>query len=152
MDAPNDWQEIPFASLVGVTDWRDYTGLADNSNGGKSDGKKQFDFAYYGIEFEADVNGALTDANLGTAQRNNFTNTDEYRKACVNALTNIVNLKLEQDGDVVKYINNSGNTGTYHIFLPIKMKYVFGNFDSSKQNAWAVITVKNTEGNAKRSN
>ena len=152
VDAPNDWQEIPFASLVGVTDWRDYTGLADNSNGGKSDGKKQFDFAYYGIEFEADVNGALTDANLGTAQRNNFTNTDEYRKACVNALTNIVNLKLEQDGDVVKYINNSGNTGTYHIFLPIKMKYVFGNFDSSKQNAWAVITVKNTEGNAKRSN
>lgn len=150
-DAPNDWQKIPFSELVSVTDWRDYTGLADNSNGGKNDGKRQFDFKYYGIEFIADVDNALTDANLGTAARSN-TNTDAYRAQCVKALENIKNLNLEQDGDVVKYKNNGGNTGTYHIFLPIKMKYVFGNYPISQQKAWAVITVTNTVGNAKKYN
>ena len=151
-DAPNDWQKIPFSELVSVTDWRDYTGLADNSNLGKNDGKQKFDFKYYGIEFIADVDNALTDANLGTVARNSYKNEGAYRAQCVKALENIKNLKLEQDGDVVKYMNNGGNTGTYHIFLPIKMKYVFGNYPTSQQKAWAVITVKNTAGNAKKYN
>lgn len=151
-DAPNDWQKISFGKLVSVTDWRDYTGLADNTNLGKNDGKKQFDFKYYGIEFIADVENALTDANLGTAARDSYKNDVAYRKQCVNAKKNITNLQLVQDGDFVKYMNNGGNTGTYHIFLPIKMKYVFGNYDASQQKAWAVITVKNTAGNAKKIN
>lgn len=151
-DAPNDWQKIPFSELVSVTDWRNFAGLADNSNKGKNDGKHQFDFKYYGIEFIADVDNALTDANLGTAARNSYKNDAAYRAQCVKALENIKNLNLEQDGDVVKYKNNGGNTGTYHIFLPIKMKYVFGNYPTSQQKAWAVITVKNTVGNAKKYN
>lgn len=151
-DAPNDWQKISFGKLVSVTDWRDYTGLADNTNLGKNDGKKQFDFKYYGIEFIADVDNALTDANLGTAARDSYKNDAAYRAQCVKALENIKNLKLVQDVDVVKYMNNGGNTGTYHIFLPIKMKYVFGNHSTSQQKAWAVITVKNTAGNAKKIN
>lgn len=151
-DAPNDWQKISFGKLVSVTDWRDYTGLADNTNLGKNDGKKQFDFKYYGIEFIADVENALTDAHLGTAARDSYKNDVAYRKQCVNAKKNIKNLQLVQDGDFVKYMNNGGNTGTYHIFLPIKMKYVFGNYDASQQKAWAVITVKNTAGNAKKIN
>lgn len=151
-DAPNDWQKISFGKLVSVTDWRDYTGLADNTNLGKNDGKKQFDFKYYSIEFIADVENALTDAHLGTAARDSYKNDVAYRKQCVNAKKNITNLQLVQDGDFVKYMNNGGNTGTYHIFLPIKMKYVFGNYDASQQKAWAVITVKNTAGNAKKIN
>lgn len=151
-DAPNDWQKIPFSELVSVTDWRNFAGLADNSNLGKNDGKRQFDFKYYGIEFIADVDNALTDANLGTDARNSYKNDAAYRAQCVKALENIKNLNLEQEGDVVKYKNNGGNTGTYHIFLPIKMKYVFGNYPTSQQRAWAVITVKNTAGNAKKIN
>lgn len=151
-DAPNDWQKIPFSELVSVTDWRDFAGLADNSNLGKNDGKRQFDFKYYGIEFIADVDNALTDANLGTDARNSYKNDAAYRAQCVKALENIKNLNLEQEGDVVKYKNNGGNTGTYHIFLPIKMKYVFGNYPTSQQKAWAVITVTNTVGNAKKIN
>ena len=151
-DAPNDWQKISFGKLVSVTDWRDYTGLADNTNLGKNDGKKQFDFKYYGIEFEADVKNALTDSNLGTTARDSYKNDDAYRKQCVNAKENIKNLQLVQDGDFVKYMNNGGNTGTYHIFLPIRLKYVFGQYPTSQQKAWAVITVKNTAGNAKKNN
>ena len=94
----------------------------------------------------------MTDAHLGTAARDSYKNDVAYRKQCVNAKKNITNLQLVQDGDFVKYMNNGGNTGTYHIFLPIKMKYVFGNYDASQQKAWAVITVKNTAGNAKKIN
>lgn len=151
-DAPNDWQEISFGDLVSVTDWRDFAGLADNSNLGKNDGKKQFDFNYYGIIFKADVANAMTDSNLGTAARNSYKNDDAYRAQCVKALENIQNMKLEQVGNVVKYKNNGGNTGTYHIFLPIRMEYVFGQYPTSQQKAWAVITVKNTAGNAKKIN
>lgn len=151
-DAPNDWQEISFGKLVSVTDWRDYTGLEKNTNKGKNDGKKQFDFKYYGIDFIADVENALTDANLGTAARDSYKNDDDYRAQCVKALENIQNLQLKQQGKVVKYMNNGGNTGTYHIFLPIRMVYVFGQYPTSQQKAWAVITVKNTAGNAKKIN
>ena len=94
----------------------------------------------------------MTDSNLGTTARDSYKNDDAYRKQCVNAKENIKNLQLVQDGDFVKYMNNGGNTGTYHIFLPIRLKYVFGQYPTSQQKAWAVITVKNTAGNAKKIN
>jgi len=160
IDAPNDYQYIPFSSLVGVTDWRDYVGDPANTTGGaqmKVNGNWAFDYAYYQVEFEADTTAILTDITLGADARKNFSTSAAYLDGCVLAST-IPGLKLTQEGDSLKYINNSANTGAFHLFVPIKMTYVFGNYDDAawksepkdaRQKAYAVITVEKTEGNAK---
>ena len=158
IDAPNDVQLIKFTDLVGVTDWRDYTGDPTSSTDGKQVPEKLFDYEYYQVKFVADTLNVLTDANLGSDYRQASTEA-EYLASCVNA-SNIVNLKLTQkDDSTLSYINNSGNTGTYHLFIPIKMTYVFGDYTGTyldetygdaRQKVYAIITVKNTEGNAKK--
>ena len=167
-DAPNDYQYIPFTSLVGVTDWRDYVGDPSNTTGGaqkaNAAGTYMFDYTYYGVKFTAATDKIMTDANLGASARKASTDAN-YLATCVNA-SNIVGLKLAQTThtfttggtavDVLSYINNNANTGTYHLFVPIKMTYVFGNYTNlvgdpdARQSAYAIITVTKTEGNAKR--
>ena len=168
-DAPNDYQYIPFTSLVGVTDWRDYVGDPANSTKGAqvknaTSGIYMFDYTYYDVKFTAATDKILTDANLGASERQASTDA-AYLAKCVNS-KNIVGLLLDETThafttggtavQVLRYINNNGNTGTYHLFVPIKMTYVFGNYPTllngvgtnpdARQSAYAIITITKTEG------
>ncbi len=139
-DAPNEWQEIKLTDLVTVTDWRNYTGDPKNLNGGKDQFNK-FDFKYYQIDLFSKLDDIRTDAHLGKDARakntdpKNFIGTD---------WKDIVGLLLELDstGKILKYKNNSGVVGDFHLFVPIRMSYVFGNYPTSYQQQYSVVTVK----------
>jgi hypothetical protein len=133
-DAPNDWQPFNIMKYASVIDWRNYKGDPNDENLGQ-DKNNVFDFKYYGVTLATDIAAILTDANLGTAERNaNFTlgkqidiNTDAAYKAKLKNISTIPNFLLEQvDTQNFKYKNNSGINGGFHIFVPVYMEYVFG--------------------------
>jgi hypothetical protein len=133
-DAPNDWQPFSIMKYASVIDWRNYKGDPNDANLGK-DANGVFDYKYYGVTLSTKIADILTDANLGTSERNdNFIkgqqidiNLDAAYKAKLKNISTIPNFLLEQvDGQNFKYKNNSGINGGFHIFVPIYMEYVFG--------------------------
>ena len=160
-DAPNDWKEIDLTDALIVKDWREYYGDRNNGTGG-ADVKlnlpivgsvKAFDYAYYQVEVKiADEQAFYTDANQGTAQRSDvFTlghmpmvtsAADAVAKGFV-PTSDIINLKLEKvEGQNTKlqYLNNSGVTGGFHVFVPIEMSYVYGS-QTVRQTKWVTVGV-----------
>ncbi len=125
-----------------VYDWRNYVGDPKNGNGGK-DEKNKFDFAYYGIQLATDANAIYTDANLGSDQRNILTSAAAIEKLV--KTTSISGLLLEQGSSAseLKYKNSSAVTGTFHLYVPVKMTYVFGK---TPQTLYSVVTVTKSEG------
>ena len=153
-DAPNDWQYVELTKALTVKDWRNYTGDPTNSTKGTEVAKKLFDFAYYQVVFEVVDGEFLTDAQLGTGERdqevtlgkqidlNNSANA-AYAAKCIktgrvqnldfNAVSVGQTVKKDnkdytvQKGEVwIKYKNNSGVVGNFHVFVPVQMEYVFG--------------------------
>lgn len=142
-DAPNEWQTIDVANLVKVNDWRNYVGDPTNSNKGKDQNNK-FDFSYYGIKLATDADAVYTDAALGSGNRKELSSATEIEK--LYKTSQIPNLLIEAvsgSKTQLKYKNNSGVTGTFHLYIPVKMTYVFGK---TPQKLYSVVTVSSSEG------
>ena len=41
----------------------------------------------------------------------------------------------------IRYKNNSGVTGGFHIYLPIQMTYVFGNYPQTTQTTFVTLAI-----------
>jgi len=155
-DAPNDWQYINIAKYASVIDWRDYLADPQNRIGGEDKTVAGFkvDYAYYQVGLNTDEQLFLTDAGLGTNQRDpsmvvgqmKNINTDEAYKALLWKTSEVNGLLVQktdkEGGDQVpnsvqttwiRYKNNSGVTGGFHIYVPIQMTYVFGNYPQVTQ-------------------
>ena len=152
-DAPNDWHEIDLTDALIVKDWREYYGDRTNSTGGADVKKnipgvgnvKAFDFAYYQVDIEIKDNAYITDANLGTSQRDgNYTPGQMIRYANQSNFiktSQVPNLKFEKvDKTKLRYLNNSGVTGGFHVFVPVEMTYVYGHM-SVRQTKWITVGV-----------
>ena len=142
-DAPNEWQTIDVADLVKVYDWRNYVGDPKNGNKG-ADQNNKFDFAYYGIELTTDANAIYTDAALGANNREVLTSVEDIKK--LHQTSQIPGLELKgvaTSPSKLQYKNSSAVTGTFHLYVPVKMTYVFGK---TPQTLYSVVTVKKTEG------
>ena len=142
-DAPNEWQTIDVADLVQVNDWRNYVGDPKNTNKG-ADQNNKFDFAYYGIELTTDAKAIYTDAALGANNREVLTSVEDIKK--LHQTSQIPGLELkgvETAPSMLMYKNSSAVTGTFHLYVPVKMTYVFGQ---TPQTLYSVVTVKKTEG------
>jgi hypothetical protein len=172
-DAPNDWQYVDIAKYAKVYDWRDYLCDPQNRIGGNDtsvDGYK-VDFKYYQISLNTDELLFLTDAGLGTNERDMHTekdakDADRYYKNAINInvdgaykkklwKTSEVNGLLVQKTDRkggdqvpnstkstwIRYKNNSGVTGGFHIYLPIQMTYVFGNYPQTTQQKYVGLSI-----------
>ena len=142
-DAPNEWQTIDVADLVKVYDWRNYVGDPKNTNKG-ADQNNKFDFAYYGIELTTDANAIYTDAALGANNREVLTSVEDIKK--LHKTSEIPGLELNGVAtapSMLKYKNSSAVTGTFHLYVPVKMTYVFGK---TAQTLYSVVTVTKTEG------
>ena len=172
-DAPNDWQYVDIAKYAKVYDWRDYLCDPQNRIGGNDTnvGEYKVDFKYYQISLNTDELLFLTDAGLGTNERDMHTEKDAndpdryYKKAInINAdgaykaklwKTSEVNGLLVQKTDRkggdqvpnstkstwIRYKNNSGVTGGFHIYLPIQMTYVFGNYPQTTQQKYVGLSI-----------
>ena len=157
-DAPNDWHSIDLTDALIVKDWREYYGDRQNRTGGKDvslvlpsvGNQKAFDYAYYQVELDITENVYYTDANLGTSQRSdNYTLghmpviesvADAKAKGFI-LTSQVPNLKLEKTGKTtLRYLNNSGVTGGFHVFVPITMTYVYG-FQSVRQTKGVTVGV-----------
>lgn len=141
-DAPNEWQTIDVVNLVQVNDWRNYVGDPKNGNLGKDENNK-FDFSYYGIELTTKAKDVYTDAANGADSREVLTDVAAIKK--LHKASEIPGLELVK-GDAasqLKYKNSSAVTGTFHLYVPVKMTYVFGQ---TPQTLYSVVTVKKTEG------
>ena len=152
-DAPNDWQPFDIMKYASVIDWRNYKGDPEDENLGQ-DKDDMFDFKYYGVTLTTKIEDILTDANLGTDERNNvFTkgsqidiNKDAAYKAKLKNISTIPNFLLEQVNDQnFKYKNNSGINGGFHIFVPVYMEYVFGTQDAKQVQYITVGIVKSID-------
>ena len=157
-DAPNDWHAIDLTDALIVKDWREYYGDRQNRTGGKDvslvlpsvGNQKAFDYAYYQVELDITENVYYTDANLGTSQRSdNYTlghmpvvvDEDDAKAKGFILTSQVPNLKLEKIGKTtLRYLNNSGVTGGFHVFVPITMTYVYG-FQSVRQTKWVTVGV-----------
>jgi len=49
--------------------------------------------------------------------------------------------------DVLAYTNNGGVVKTFHVYVPISLKYPWGGLTDWTQKVWAVITINPTQGN-----
>ncbi len=140
-DAPNDWQKVNIMNFASVTDWRDYKGDKTDATGGNevfAAGKYWFDYVYYGVSLSTNQASVLTDAFLGTDSRAAVASTaaglisiDHYAMSQLENVSAIPNFQLELDpadatGRTIRYKNNSGINGGFHIFIPVYMEYVFG--------------------------
>ena len=169
-DAPNDWQYIDLAEYARIRDWRDYYADPQNRIGGddKTVAGYKVDFKYYQVGLNTDENLFLTDAGLGTNERDPYItkadidkmkdiNTDAaykaklWKTAEVNGL--LVQKTDKKGGDQVpnstkstwiRYKNNSGVTGGFHIYLPIQMTYVFGNYPQTTQTTFVTLAISNS--------
>ena len=142
-DAPNEWQTIDVADLVQVNDWRNYVGDPKNGNGGKDENNK-FDFKYYGIVLTTDAKAVYTDAANGANNREILTDVAAIKK--LHKTSQIPGLELKGVATApsqLLYKNSSAVTGTFHLYVPVKMTYVFGK---TPQTLYSVVTVKKTEG------
>ena len=142
-DAPNEWQTLDVADLVTVYDWRDYTGDPKNTTKGAQTDDNKFDFSYYGITLSTDASEIYTDAYLGSDQRTVLTDEAAIKK--LYKASAISGLLLEQGSTAseLKYKNSSAVTGTFHLYVPVKMTYVFG---TTPQTLYSVVTVTKSEG------
>jgi hypothetical protein len=157
-DAPNDWHEIDLTDALIVKDWREYYGDRTNSTGGADVKKnipgvgsvKAFDFAYYQVELDITDGNYYTDANLGTSQRSDvydlgsmprITGAADAKAKSFIKTSQIPNLKLEKISNTkLRYLNNSGVTGGFHVFVPITMTYVYG-YQTVRQTKWVTVGV-----------
>ena len=142
-DAPNEWQTIDVADLVQVNDWRNYVGDPKNGNQGKDENNK-FDFSYYGIVLTTDAEAVYTDAANGAENREVLTDVAAIKK--LHKTSQIPGLMLKYVATApsqLQYKNSSAVTGTFHLYVPVKMTYVFGK---TPQTLYSVVTVKKTEG------
>ena len=143
-DAPNNWQTIDVADLVKVYDWRNYVGDPENGNKGEDQNNK-FDFKYYGIQLSTDANAIYTDAANGANNREVLTDVAAIKK--LHKTSEIPGLELKggyaTDPSKLQYKNSSAVTGTFHLYVPVKMTYVFGK---TPQTLYSVVTVTKTEG------
>ena len=157
-DAPNDWHEIDLTDALIVKDWREYYGDRKNRTKGEDvslvlpsvGNQKAFDYAYYQVELDITEDVYYTDANLGTNQRSdNYTlghmpviiDEDDAKAKGFILTSSVPNLKLEKIGKTkLRYLNNSGVTGGFHVYVPITMTYVYG-FQSVRQTKWVTVGV-----------
>ena len=157
-DAPNDWHSVDLTDALIVKDWREYYGDRQNRTGGKDvsivlpsvGNQKAFDYAYYQVELDITENVYYTDANLGTNQRSDvytlghmpvIIDEDDAKAKGFILTSQVPNLKLEKTGKTtLRYLNNSGVTGGFHVFIPITMTYVYG-FQSVRQTKWVTVGV-----------
>ena len=157
-DAPNDWHTVDLTDALIVKDWREYYGDRQNRTGGKDvsivlpsvGNQKAFDYAYYQVELDITENVYYTDANLGTSQRSDvytlghmpvIVDADDAKAKGFILTSQVPNLKLEKTGKTkLRYLNNSGVTGGFHVFIPITMTYVYG-FQSVRQTKWVTVGV-----------
>jgi hypothetical protein len=156
-DAPNNWQNVNLADLVKVYDWRNYVGDPKNSVGANPD-KKKFDFKYYQVTLLTSLDDIVTDAHLATDVRPQNATTYKANVAAgdsplkgVQTISwkKIVGLELQYITDasgnpVLQYKNNGGITGDFHIFVPVYMQYVFGQYKKSYQYTFTMLTVKSS--------
>lgn len=142
-DAPNEWQTIDVADLVKVYDWRNYVGDPKNTTKGAQTDDNKFDFSYYGIKLSTDASEIYTDAYLGSDQRTELSDEAAIKK--LYKASAISGLLLEQGSSAseLKYKNSSAVTGTFHLYVPVKMTYVFGK---APQTLYSVVTVTKSEG------
>jgi hypothetical protein len=157
-DAPNDWHEIDLTDALIVKDWREYYGDRLNRTAG-ADVKvaipgvgtvKAFDFAYYQVDLDIDGTKFYTDANLGTSQRSDvytlgsmprITGVDDATANKFIKTSEVPNLKLEKVTNTkLRYLNNSGVTGGFHVFVPITMTYVYG-YMTVRQTKWVTVGI-----------
>ena len=142
-DAPNEWQTIDVVNLVQVNDWRNYVGDPKNGNGGKDENNK-FDFSYYGIVLTTGADAVYTDAANGADSREVLTDVAAIKKLHMTSEIPGLELKLATgSSSKLLYKNSSAVTGTFHLYVPVKMTYVFGQ---TPQTLYSVVTVKKTEG------
>ena len=159
-DAPNDWHTVDLTDALIVKDWRDYYGDRQNRTGGKDvslvlpsvGNQKAFDYAYYQVKVEIQEDNYYTDAAQGTSERNdNFTpghmpvvENEADAKAKYIKTSSVPRLLLEKVGDTkLKYLNNSGVNGGFHVFVPITMTYVYGS-QTVRQTKWVTVGVTAT--------
>ena len=155
-DAPNDWQYVDLTKYINVRDWREYLGDPKNTTGGaqkKSGNDYLFDFAYYQIDFDTDATLFKTDAHLGTEKRDpQYTigkmidiNDDAAYAKELKPYTVVQGLDLEKvDKTTIRYKNNSGVTGGFHVYVPVQMTYVFGQDASLTQTKYITIGITST--------
>ena len=172
-DARNDWQYVDLAQVAIVKDWRDYLGDPNNANQGRDQNNK-FDFDYYQVELDADETNFRTDAGFGTDIRvaisgtngDNLTdvfnlNTTTDANYAINNLwktSEVQGLMVEKVIDrngtpcpanvkstLIRYKNNSGVTGGFRMFLPIRMTYVFGQFVQNAQAKYVTIEINKSQ-------
>ena len=153
-DAPNNWQDIDLVNLVSVFDWRGYKGV--NTSGVPSN--QTFAFSYYQVRFLTDINDIVTDAHLGKDAReavaNKYRNNVNTGKAPMDGMAyetdfidwhEVVGLELQykpSSTTILQYKNNGAITDDFHLFVPVYMSYVFGQYKISYQNAYHMVTVK----------
>jgi len=158
-DAPNDWHEVDLIDALIVKDWREYYGDRLNRTGGadikldipvgSTNYVKAFDFAYYQVDLEINEGLFYTDAHFGKDARGVYeigkmpTIAKESEAKAKNYIktSEVPNLKFEKISKTkLRYLNNSGVTGGFHVFVPISMTYVYG-YMTVRQTKWVTIGV-----------
>ena len=151
-DAPNDWHTVDLTDALVVIDWREYYGDRQNRTAGKDVSvaipnvgtKKAFDFDYYQVKVQIGDGAFYTDAHLGTNERSaiyTLGQMPKYGETKTIKTSDVPNLKFEKISDTkLRYLNNSGVTGGFHVFVPVTMTYVYG-FMEVPQTKWVTIGV-----------
>ena len=158
-DAPNDWHEVDLTDALLVKDWREYYGDRRNRTAGKDVSvaipgvgtKKAFDFDYYQVKVQIGDGAFYTDAAKGKTERDNgkyvldgtmvSVNNEADAKSKYIPTSDVPNLKFEKISDTkLRYLNNSGVTGGFHVFVPVTMTYVYG-WMSVPQTMWVTVGV-----------
>ena len=169
-DTKDEWQYINLSKVTTVKDWRDYLGDPYNGTSGSGENQK-FDFSYYQIDLDADGANILTDAgfdddvrqpvtgdvgdNLADAFDLNFSSDANYSSRNLWNISEISGLIVEkvQDYDgtpcpsgsrssLIRYKNSASLTGSFRIFVPIRMNYIFGQSQQSAQVQYVTIEIK----------
>ena len=149
-DAPNFYQYVDLASLVTLQDWRNYECVPGTQVLYTND---RVGYPFYDIQIRSDINDVMTDAHLGSAERGTDYNA---LKSKLTKYSNIDGIKLDivntksetatpdPDGNILRYNYNGSELGTFHLFVPVYVKYVFAQNKDAWQHAYAVITVSAT--------
>ena len=174
IDAVDGGSNINVMDMIALDDWRDYgITYADNVTGS---GKMHPSYiGYYGITVTYDSKNARTDENLTDAERVELTDVASIEKLGIVKdvdpninLTNgdtfipsYVKPETDEKGNITKagywtgatlnYKNNTTTARKFHIYLPITVKYNFGNLEGGEiATFYGVITVNPTVQNAKK--
>ena len=169
IDAVDGGSNINVMDMIALDDWRDYgITYADNVTGSKKMHPSYI--GYYGITVTYDSKNARTDENLTDAERVELTDVASIEKLGIVkdvdpniALTDgdTFTPSYVEPGKLVKagywtgatlnYKNNTTTARKFHIYLPITVKYNFGNLEGGEiATFYGVITVNPTVQNAKK--